>query len=348
MWFLRLLLFLLLLVALTACPGGTSTKPTISSFNASPSSITAGQSSILAWTVTGSSPITLSIDQGVGTVTGEETTVSPASSTTYTLTAKNNAGSDTQQVTVTVNSAPSLEVNISSPSSDTHTNGSVTFQVAVSGGTPDTVELMRDGEVLVNLSPPYTYTWDTTSEPEGAYEITARATLDGQSFVSSPRTVTIDRTSPAVTSRTPAPGSSNVWVQEPIEVTFSEPLKESTITDSSVLLTASGGVNLAKMLSLSEDATTVHVELVTSPDVPTTLTASLTSGITDLAGNALSVPSGAWSWSLPAWMQLGDAVDVTFVYASISVDGDGQPLVTWYKYDGTSRNVYVKRYNQLP
>jgi len=81
--------------------------PNITSFTASPGTINQGNSSTLSWNVT-NAPTSLSINQGVGVVTGQSNkTVSPTSTKTYILTATNSAGSDTEQVTVTVNSASS-------------------------------------------------------------------------------------------------------------------------------------------------------------------------------------------------------------------------------------------------
>ena len=51
---------------------------------------------------------TLSIDQGVGTVTGTSVEVSPTATTTYTMTATNAAGSVTHSATVTIPAASLL------------------------------------------------------------------------------------------------------------------------------------------------------------------------------------------------------------------------------------------------
>lgn len=73
-----------------------------------------------------------------------------------------------------------LSVNISSPSGAVYTNGSINIQVVV-GGTPDTIELLKNNQVLVgNLTAPYSYTWDTKSEAEGVYELIARASAGGK------------------------------------------------------------------------------------------------------------------------------------------------------------------------
>lgn len=77
-------------------------RPTISSFSASQGTITAGHSVTLSWTVLYATTVT--IDHSVGTVNAKSgtATVSPASTTTYTLTATNSAGTVTQTATVTV------------------------------------------------------------------------------------------------------------------------------------------------------------------------------------------------------------------------------------------------------
>lgn len=78
--------------------------PAILSFTASPSSIDVGGSSLLSWSVSGAS--SLSISPGIGSVTGNSITVSPAATTQYTLVAANTSGSTSAQATVTVGSAP--------------------------------------------------------------------------------------------------------------------------------------------------------------------------------------------------------------------------------------------------
>jgi len=83
------------------------TAPVINSFTATPASIISGQSSTLAWTLSGGAPTTLTIDNGVGSVLGTTSTnVSPSATTTYTLTASNSAGNATRSVAVTVSSSP--------------------------------------------------------------------------------------------------------------------------------------------------------------------------------------------------------------------------------------------------
>jgi hypothetical protein len=78
--------------------------PRIVSFTASPTSIGAGESSLLAWSVSGAT--SLRIDPGIGPVTGSIKSVTPSVTTQYTLVAGNAYGSVSAQATVTVVSAP--------------------------------------------------------------------------------------------------------------------------------------------------------------------------------------------------------------------------------------------------
>ncbi len=74
--------------------------PTITSFTATPGTITAGQSTTLAWVVNGATG--LSLNQGIGAVAGSSRLVSPAVTTSYLLTATNAVASVIANATVTV------------------------------------------------------------------------------------------------------------------------------------------------------------------------------------------------------------------------------------------------------
>jgi hypothetical protein len=117
------------------------TTPAIVSFTASPTTISAGKSSTLSWTVIGAT--TLSLDQGVGSalisVLGATSqVVTPAQTTTYTLTLN---GSMSAQVTVTVVPLPPREVDIlfmvdNSPSMDPK-------QQALAASFPNMIEVLQ-------------------------------------------------------------------------------------------------------------------------------------------------------------------------------------------------------------
>jgi hypothetical protein len=78
----------------------TGPNPTISSFTANPTSISAGQPVTLSWSVSNSTYNI--IDPQAGLVRGTSTVVMPSATTTYTLYSTNQFGRSTATVTVTV------------------------------------------------------------------------------------------------------------------------------------------------------------------------------------------------------------------------------------------------------
>lgn len=96
---------------LTVTPAPT--PPIISSFTANPTTIISGQSTTLAWTVTGAT--SLSIDNGVGSVTGlSSQLVAPGlpGTYTYTLTATNAVGPSQATTQVIVNPVPTYALTV--------------------------------------------------------------------------------------------------------------------------------------------------------------------------------------------------------------------------------------------
>jgi hypothetical protein len=122
----------------------SSPAPTISSFTASSSSITAGQSVQLQWTQ--SNAATLTLNPGNVNVSGQDPfPVTPVTTTTYTLTASNSAGTAT--ATVTVNVAGST--------------GPRTFFVSFSGGA--------DANTGTDTAHPWKTLAKVTAGPTGGY-----------------------------------------------------------------------------------------------------------------------------------------------------------------------------------
>jgi hypothetical protein len=82
-----------------ASPSPASGLPTINSFTASATSITAGQPVTLTWSISGATSSQLS---GVTTAASSPVTIYPSASTTYTLTATNSVGSTASSIAITV------------------------------------------------------------------------------------------------------------------------------------------------------------------------------------------------------------------------------------------------------
>ncbi|MBI5030241.1 MAG: hypothetical protein HZB51_06925 [Chloroflexi bacterium] len=110
-----------------ACPG----PPVIASFTASPTTITAGSATTLNWGAV-SNATAATIDHGIGGVpTPGNRSVSPASTTTYILTATGCGGTAISQVTVTVNPSVAVSSSSSSSSSSSKTCAPNADQVAL-------------------------------------------------------------------------------------------------------------------------------------------------------------------------------------------------------------------------
>ncbi len=90
-------------------------------------------------------------------------------------------------------------------------------------------------------------------------------------------------TPPTVVMVSPEDGAVDVSRTAPIVVTFSEPLDPATVNNTTFVLTS--GAALGKSISRSADNTVVTLTL-TMPAASTVIL-SVTSGVTDLAGNPL-------------------------------------------------------------
>jgi len=111
--------------------GNGSPAPTVASFTAGAATITTGGSTTLSWPV--SNGATISIDQGMGMITGASVPVTPNATTTYTLTATGSTGLiATASATVTVVPAPTI--SSFTVSSGAVSVGNVTFSWTVSNG----------------------------------------------------------------------------------------------------------------------------------------------------------------------------------------------------------------------
>jgi uncharacterized protein YkwD/chitodextrinase len=193
-------------------PSGPPSGPTISSFAASPSSITAGQSTTLTWSVTGATTVT--IDSGIGDVTNlTSKVVSPGATTTYTLTATNAAGSATARATVSVGAAPDSQP----PSTPTLTsavlNGATEVDLAW-GASTDNVgvagyQIIRNGSLLTAVSAATLSYADMGLQAGTTYTYAIRA-YDGAgnvSAASNSRSVTTPVVTPPPTTTCGTPGA---------------------------------------------------------------------------------------------------------------------------------------------
>jgi hypothetical protein len=153
--------------------------PRIIRFAANPRTITAGQSSTLGWVVDNATSVEIST-LGKVALTGTQS-VSPAATTTYTLTATNAAGSVTAQATVTVSAAQPPTI----------TSFTATPSTSPSPGSPVVLACQTQNATSINMAgntfqPP---TATATVNPTATTTYTCIAT--GQGGLTASKTVTV-------------------------------------------------------------------------------------------------------------------------------------------------------------
>lgn len=174
-------------VVLPTLSGGTtpppSPSPTINSFTANPGTVTAGTSSSLSWNVTGAT--SLSIDQGVGDVTGKTSiNVSPTATTKYTITAANSSGNSTATSTITVNpintsdtSSPTVSIIAPTNNSTVAIKSTVAINVSASDNRAVTKVEIYIGATLLctDTTAPYSCNWKVPAAKNRSYSINTKA-----------------------------------------------------------------------------------------------------------------------------------------------------------------------------
>jgi len=144
----------------------TVQAPRVISFTGNPTTITAGQSSTLTWNVENATSVDIS---GIGTVQPQGTSqVSPNTTVTYVLTARNQAGTATANVTITVNPvqgvpAPTITACTASPTTSPSAGSPVTIGYTTMNATsvtfsPAVTGAGLQGPVTVNPAANTTYT----------------------------------------------------------------------------------------------------------------------------------------------------------------------------------------------
>jgi small neutral amino acid transporter SnatA (MarC family) len=213
--------------------------PIISSFTATPSGITAGQTSVLQWNVTGANSAT--IDQDIGDVPLEgPLEVSPSENTTYTLTATGTSDSATASVTVSVVAVqtPIISSFTATPSEITAGQTSV-LQWNMTGANsatidPDIGDIPLAGPLEVAPSETTTYTLTAQGETDTAATVTVTVSVVAvetpiiSSFTATPAEITAGQTSvlqwnmTGANSATIDPDIGDVPLAGPLEVAPSE------------------------------------------------------------------------------------------------------------------------------
>ena len=108
-----------------------------------------------------------------------------------------------------------------------------------------------------------------------------------------------DLTPPTVVSTNPAGGATGVVVSSSVVATFSEAVQSSTVTGTTFTLKNSAGTSILGAVSLGTDAKTATLKPSSSLAASTSYTATISTGVKDLAGNAMSTAK-SWSFTTAA------------------------------------------------
>ncbi|MBI2400883.1 MAG: hypothetical protein HYV23_07515 [Deltaproteobacteria bacterium] len=141
-------------------------KPLIT-FTTNAATIYSGSPATLNWSVS-NSPTSLSIDQGIGAVSPSGSrVVSPATTTTYTMSASNLGGTTTAQITITVTQQPTI-TTFTASATQINRGDSITLSWAVQGATGVTINGVSVSGGSTVMSPAVTTTYTlVASNPAG-------------------------------------------------------------------------------------------------------------------------------------------------------------------------------------
>ena len=191
-----------------------SSPPVINYFTPNPSSISAGGSSTLSWSVTGATSV--SIDHGAGYVSASGTaTAKPSATSTYTLTAQNSAGKVTKSVTVTVaaTAAPAPAPAPSGPTSPPTINSFSASPASIIKGNSSTLSWNVSGAATISINNGVGNVASSGSKvvtptASTSYTVTATNTKGSAS-----KTVTVPVTTPAPLPPSPPAASASTCEQ---------------------------------------------------------------------------------------------------------------------------------------
>ena len=156
-----------------------------------------------------------------------------------------------------------------------------------------------------------------------------------------------DATAPSVIITVPVDGATDVATNSLIIAIFDERMDGSTI-DATTFTVSGGGSNLTGTVTYDSGTMTATFTPSGFFSLETQYTATITTGVRDVAGNALNADY-AWSftsrdgaWGTAAPIETGDSGDGSG--PQIAIDSTGNGLLVWEGNDGTRSNIWAIRY----
>ncbi|MFY0530332.1 hypothetical protein ACN28I_46580 [Archangium gephyra] len=317
--------------------------PTITHFAAVPETINAGQSATLHWEVAGAA--SLSIEPDVGPVSGGAgVTVSPATTTTYTLKATSEAGTVTATTTVTVNLPPVIALFTAAPAT-INAGQSTTLSWTVAGATSLSIT-PGVGTVTgtsVTVSPVTTTTYTlTATNAAGSTTATTTVTVNPpptiSSFTAAPATInagqstTLSWTVAGATSLSITPGASTVTGTSVTVSPAATTTYTLTATNAAGNTTATATVTVNQpptISSFTAAPATINAGQSTTLSWATTgaTSLSITPGVGTVSGTSATVsPATTTTYTLTATNAAGNTTATTTVTVTVP---DAWSSLTW-------------------
>ena len=318
---------------------GASKPPVIASFTASPTTISGNQTSTLQWNVTGATSV--SIDKGIGTVdvTGE-VSVSPSSTTTYTLTASSGGKPVTATATVSILATGTPSITSFNAVPGVITAGQSTeLRWNVAGATSVSIDqgigpVPVTGTLLVSPTTHTTYTitaTGTASSVTATVNVTVAqsTTVTISSFTSSPALI---RSGDQATLQWNVSGATSVSIDHDVGAVSQQGTTQVTPTENTTYTLTAGGTSGSTTASTTVSVVPAGTPIITSfAASPTMITAGQSStlewnvtgagsasinggiGTVPMAGSATITPSENTTYTLTALGSPGTAISTVTV-----------------------------------
>jgi len=153
--------------------------------------------------------------------------------------------------------------------------------------------------------------------------------------------------SPFVSSTRPPDGTTDVATDGAITATFNERMDASTINGTTFTVHR-GGSDLPGTVTYDSGTKTATFTPSGLFALATRHTATITTGVRDLAGNAMS-ENYAWSfafrdglWGTAALIETDNTGDA--LYPQVAMDAGGNAIAVWMEDDGTRYHIWANRY----
>jgi len=289
--------------------------PTITSFAATPATITAGGSSSLTAVFANGTAVIM--PGNLAATSGTPVSVSPTTTTTYTVTVTNSAGTSvTQTATVTVVPAPAISAFVAIPATIT-IGGSSNLTAVFTNGTGIITpgNLAATSSTPVSVSPTTTTTYTVTVTNSNGTAVTQTATV---TVVPLPTITSFVANPPAIVA---GAGTSSS-------------LTAVFANGTGVITPGNLAVTSATPVSVSPTTTTTYTLTVTPPTGPAitqTATVTVQTSITvDQSSSGPAVTGQLLGMNLAAWYDVvGNATAVDGAFAQAGIQAIRWPGGSW-------------------